>query len=150
MPAGYIASALIGIWPTNGSAQITAGTQYGRKFYNQTPVSVFSGTGPSTLTSESISAAVPAVAKTCDILVGTQSGSSTSIGWTAAGDGSGTGMKTGIVAATAFGTTISFGPLSFTWVAPLPDIPIITSQTIFLQEVQGRAGDLAYVTAYTF
>jgi hypothetical protein len=148
MPSGYVASALIGIWPTNGSAQFaTTAVQYNRKFWPSAPVQVFSGTGNATLTSLSIAAAVPASAKSCDVMVAsTQTG--VSISFTAAGNSAGAGQKS-CFAITA-SSTFAMGPLTLSFAWPLPDIPIITAQTIFLQDPLTRSSDLAYVTAFTF
>lgn len=148
MPAGYTSSGLIGIWPTNGSAQIIAGTQYGRKFYNQAPVSVFSGTGPASLTTQSVSTAVPAAAKTCDVIVGNNGVSGNNYIWSIAGDSTGTGLKEVHSSQSTFTNTAGTLPLS--WSASLPDIPLLTAQTIFIQEVQTRTNDVVYVTSYTF
>jgi hypothetical protein len=62
MPAGYTASALVGVWPTNASSQFVAGYQRGGRFYYQTsPNSVTNGTALSP-TSVSVAALVPKAA----------------------------------------------------------------------------------------
>jgi hypothetical protein len=64
--AGVIATALIGIVPTDGSSLMKAGKLTGREFSYNTPVSIFSAqNGQASLTSQSVSAAVPAAAKKC-------------------------------------------------------------------------------------
>jgi hypothetical protein len=42
MPAGYTASALVSVWPTNGSGQLIIGNQVGRRI-NRASVTVFNG-----------------------------------------------------------------------------------------------------------
>jgi hypothetical protein len=62
-PANMIASALIGVWPTNASAQLIVGSQYGRRF-NFASAGVLTGSGAvGTPTSFSISGVVPKSAK---------------------------------------------------------------------------------------
>ena len=126
------------------------GTQYSRKFYYQTPVNVFNGTGPTTLTSQSISAAVPVAAKTCDVIVADTGSTNTSLVWGVAGDSTGTGLRVAIVGNTVLTSTIAVGPFSFSWGASFTDVPIITSQVIYLQETQARVNDDAYISAFTF
>ncbi|AEI76561.1 phage tail protein [Cupriavidus necator N-1] len=61
MPAGYTASALVSVWPTNGSGQFTVGQQQDRDIYRNS-TSVLSTTTSATsvpFTSLSISSAVP-------------------------------------------------------------------------------------------
>jgi hypothetical protein len=66
MPSGYVASALIGVWPTNGSSQFIAGLLLDR--YVTIPkvqaASLAGGSSPTTYTSLSISSIVPPNAKT--------------------------------------------------------------------------------------
>jgi hypothetical protein len=62
LPAGYTASALVGVWPTNASSQFVAGYQRGSRFYYQTsPASLTNGTALSP-TAVSVSALVPKAA----------------------------------------------------------------------------------------
>ncbi|KVT95625.1 hypothetical protein [Burkholderia ubonensis] len=62
-PAGMIASALIGVWPTNGSAQFIVGSQFGRQFnFVSTGVLTINSVS-ATPTSFSLAAAVPKSAK---------------------------------------------------------------------------------------
>jgi len=70
--------------------------------------------------------------------------------WGVAGDSTGTGLRTAIVGNTTLTSTIAVGPLSLEWSMSFTDIPIITSQAIFVQETQGRTNDQFYVTAYSF
>lgn len=149
MPSGYVASALIGIWPTNGSAQFaTGGVQYGRKMYLPAPVSVFASTGPATLTSTAITAGVPASAKSCDGLFASTNTAGSSMLWSVAGDANGAGQKS--VYSITITSLQAMGPLSLTFASPFTDVPIITAQTIYVQETLTRTGDVVYVTAFTF
>lgn len=62
-PAGYTATALIGVWPTNGSSQFIVASQYGRKV-NFSSTGVLTGSGPQgTPTSFSIAGVVPKCTK---------------------------------------------------------------------------------------
>ena len=63
MPSGYTASALISIWPTNGTGQMVIGSQVGRDIY-YVPVTLLNTTSPvTTRTSLSITGGVPPGAK---------------------------------------------------------------------------------------
>lgn len=65
MPAGFTASALIGVWPTNGSAQLVAGNQRNREFSRTIGITVLSGSALSpTFNPVALSLAVPQNAKT--------------------------------------------------------------------------------------
>lgn len=59
MPSGYTASALVSVWPTNGSGQFITGTQAGRTVARSNAVVLNSGTVVASPTSLSISSAVP-------------------------------------------------------------------------------------------
>lgn len=59
MPSGYIASALIGVWPTNAGAQFRPGIQLGRRVYIVPVQSIVTTVQKPDLTSVSISNAVP-------------------------------------------------------------------------------------------
>lgn len=128
-PSGYTASALIGLLLTDGSSHIRVSTQYNRDLWYQAPVNIFTGLGgpaANTLTSQSISAGVPVIAKTVSGILG-QSSSASQGGFGVAGDATGYGLQ-GVGAA-------SGGPLalqSFSFIAlPFRNVPLITPQTIF-------------------
>lgn len=63
MPAGYVASALVSVWPTNASSQFVAGYQEDRHFRYMTQVSVLTTATNSANTALSIAGAVPKNAK---------------------------------------------------------------------------------------
>jgi len=58
LPAGYTASFLLGTWPTNVASQFVVGYQRGKSF-TMAPVVVLSGGVQTSLTSVSLSSAVP-------------------------------------------------------------------------------------------
>ncbi|WP_434663437.1 hypothetical protein P5W99_24360 [Paraburkholderia sp. A3BS-1L] len=62
MPSGYTASALVSVWPTNGSGQFVPGVQRDRKFL-QSSVQVLNTTTAQSQTALSIASAVPLNAK---------------------------------------------------------------------------------------
>lgn len=59
MPAGYTASALVSVWPTNASSQFITGTQIGRTVMRGIVTVLSTGTTQASPTSLSISSAVP-------------------------------------------------------------------------------------------
>lgn len=150
-PSGYTYSSLLGIVPTNGSSQMKPGLLIDRKWFYQAPVSIFTGTsgggGSSTLTSQSISAGVPAAARYADILFFT-----TTNGFTAPAVGS---DATGTGAEVRFGSNTGATKLTYfssgaNGVQSFKDIPIITSQTIYWAEYNGQTNDCMSVAAYGF
>lgn len=59
MPSGYTASALVSVWPTNGSGQFVVGAQRNRRVSIGSPMVLNTNTGQSSYTSLSLSGAVP-------------------------------------------------------------------------------------------
>lgn len=120
MPAGYTASALIGIWATNASGQLTAGILHDRivRFPGYTVLNV--SVSASSYTSTSVAAAVPLGATRVMGLQSVQSSTSP------------TGC-TSIVASDANGS----GGVPFSNAASTPyvqgyfDVEIMTAQTIY-------------------
>lgn len=145
MPAGYTNSALIGVYRTNGSAQFNTFKQLGREVFLTAPISIFSGnnTAYSTLTSQSISAAVPVAAKSCSGYMESQTPGSVNNQLVVASDGSGTGTQNGTKTQSTlvnFFATLNFRLL-----------PIITSQTIFFMNGTGTTLGIAMsIESYTF
>jgi hypothetical protein len=124
MPAGYTASALIGVWPTNASKQFIAGFQNGRDFY-RSPASILSTTSvfPTTLTALNLSAGIPlnaVVVRGNSNLAGTGSGSIQTMGTQIASS------STAIGPVSSQGTGAGFVQSLFSYV-----VPIITAQTIY-------------------
>lgn len=77
MPAGYTASALVSVWPTNGSGQFVAGVQIDRQVAFPTQTVLSSSTTQASVTSLSISSAVPPNARKVSGTIGVSSTSST-------------------------------------------------------------------------
>lgn len=122
MPAGYMASALVSVWPTNGSGQLVAGYQNGRTFY---PVSTAIFSTTTTVTSYTllnISNAVPPNAiKFGGISIAQATNPTSSIGTSLAASAAGIG-----------GQTCQAGGYSGTGQTDSPfTIPLITPQTIY-------------------
>jgi hypothetical protein len=63
MPSGYTASALIGVWPTNGSGQFVVGYQVDRSLFLAPTTALTTSTQQASYTSLSIGAVVPLNAK---------------------------------------------------------------------------------------
>jgi hypothetical protein len=63
MPAGYTASALISVWPTNASRQFVVGVQAGRKIKIVSAAALTSASNNTTITALSIAGIVPKAAK---------------------------------------------------------------------------------------
>lgn len=59
MPAGYTASALVSVWPTNASSQFKPGNQRGRRVELPSATAVSTSSPPTTLTALSLAALIP-------------------------------------------------------------------------------------------
>lgn len=153
MPSGYTASALIGIWPTDASKRLVAGLILNRDFQYQSYVSIFTGTtGVSSMTSQSISAGVPAAALTADIvLASTQTGGSVIYG-IVSGDSTGTGAEMRSANLSSGGNTYCRGGLGSTYkgCGSYKAIPMITAQTVWWQDPNVNSGDAMFVQGYSF
>ncbi|WP_236862145.1 hypothetical protein [Burkholderia pseudomallei] len=77
MPAGYTASALVSVWPTNGIGQLVAGVQIDRQVAIPALTVLSSSTTQASVTSLSISSAVPPNARKVSGTIGVSSTSST-------------------------------------------------------------------------
>ncbi|KVR27935.1 phage tail protein [Burkholderia ubonensis] len=134
MPTGYTASALMSVWPTNGSGQFVTGYQRDRTFYcgARTAFTVTAGTG--SYTSISVSGSVPQNAKRIFGSVSANSNTSQSLGLNIAGDSSGAGFSgVGANGVSCAGSYVS---------------PIITPQTIYYLAT-GSSGTLSFVCNIT-
>mgnify|MGYP003576275857 CR=1 FL=1 len=145
MPAGYTASALIGVWPTTAAGLFVAGVLQGRKV-TFSPVTLLSSTTiQGSLTSLSIAAAVPANAKfisgTNSVAFSTTAG--TGLWSTIASSASGIGslnLQLG-------GTTTTINRLD----APFTDLAIITPQTLWYTfQTSGGTGQGITLQANSF
>lgn len=146
MPGGYAVSALLGIVPTNASAQMAAGLMLARKFNYTAFSAVYTGHADiSALTMESISAQVPAAAKYVDLMF-VMPVSGTSFGCVAAADSSGTGARVGSYVASAvskvIGGVTTYGAVGF------ENIPIAAAQTVAVAQTSGSANNALYVSGY--
>ena len=133
MPSGYVASALIGIWPTNSSSQFIVGLIMDRSF-SRSPVEILSGGTASSYTSVSISSVVPPGAKTVSGWLGFTSVSGGD-SFFLASDANGTGA----VFAYTGGSATNY---------PFSGLPIITSQTLYYYISAGSAQFA--INGYTF
>ncbi|HDR8973752.1 TPA: hypothetical protein QDB00_005326 [Burkholderia vietnamiensis] len=134
MPTGYTASALVSVWPTNGSGQFVTGYQRDRTFYcgARTAFTVTAGTG--SYTSISVSGSVPQNAKRIFGSVSANSNTSQSLGLNIAGDSSGAGFSgVGANGVSCAGSYVS---------------PIITPQAIYYLAT-GSSGTLSFVCNIT-
>ncbi|MBN3005585.1 hypothetical protein JW897_17775 [Chromobacterium alkanivorans] len=135
MPAGYTASALIGVWPTNSSGQFVVGYQIDR-LISPAVLQVISAGAATSYTSLSIASAVPKNARSCEgyaSLNGTGSG----MAYIAA---SGTGLAEKIFAGN---TSSSYGPA-----ASFSNLPMITAQTLYYKQANGSVN--IFISGYSF
>lgn len=138
MPAGYTASALVAVWPTNGSAQFVIGLLRDRKFIRAS-VNVMSGGTATSYTSIALTNAVPknatAVSGWAHCITSTSGGGPMSI----AGDGSGSGTQQIGGGGNASGVAF-YGAFS---------LPILTVQTLYYSTSNMSSSDLS-ITGYEF
>ncbi len=139
MPSGYTQSALIGVWPTDGSSRFVQGIQFGKSINFSSKTILNSASNVGSFTNLSIAGAIPRNAKYIKGYMGfvesTSSSHTTQIA--IAGDANGTGQATvqmGLTSATGDNMQGSFS-----------EVPIITSQTIYYISTT----DVGTVTAYT-
>lgn len=133
MPTGYTASALIGVWPTNGSSQFVIGFQKGR-FVWFGDISISLATEGS-YTSKSIAAAVPPNAITFSGWI--NGNSNAALDFSLSADANGTGEQHFICGSTT-------GSNAF----PITQFPILTAQTMYYQITS--SGGLLYINGYGF
>ncbi len=157
MPATYVASALIGIWPT-ASSNLSVGTQVGRHFNYQgttAPVVVTNGTAGS-LTALTTTTAWPANPGSSVIEVDvfmTQTLVSQRLVPIIASDGNGTGMQMagfssgGIPSNTCSG----FSPLGTCYgSSTFQKVAALTSQTLYWADLSASGGNNVYVIGFWF
>jgi hypothetical protein len=143
MPAGYTASALISVWPTNGSGQFITGNQFDRAIRFSAVNSFNTSTQTGTNTSFTV-AGVPKNAKSVSGLIGLtntngSTGNTVSLFTDAQGSG-GTSLQGYIGTAS--------GALS----CSVSDLQIGTPQTLYytLNTNAGTVSFTLYVSGYTF
>ena len=144
-PTGYTYSGLIGVLFTNGAAQFLPGLLLDREWFYQSGISILTNTGSTTLTSQSISAAVPTNAKTCSGTFQATPTSATIVQPQIAADGTGTGLQQSGARTTTTVTGMNQVTLNFR------QVPIITSQTIyFATGGNAPSSDNLLVDSFTF
>src|SRR3989344_8360789 len=130
MPAGYSASALLSVWPTNGAGQFVIGYQDGRDIFSAS-VGVLNATSvAASLTSLSIAGAVPKNAKQIHgfVTLNASSGSG-AMAIFISGDAAGTGRKNiGGYVTTNIGANGEF-----------TKVPVITQQVLYHMETLAGA-----------
>lgn len=141
MPAGYAASALLSVWPTNSSGQFVIGSQTDRFFSWVGAFVLSSSTVAASFTSLSISGGVPANAKTIGGQMQLTSTASSAMSMGIAADANGIGQQA--VSAGASGTAFTnIGNYS---------LSLTTPQTIYYKNtnVSGTPTFGIYVDSYT-
>lgn len=142
MPPGYTASALVSVWPTNGSGQFLVGNQSDRVI-STLGVTVLTTTTPQT-TYTSFTVGVPPNAKTCRgymAISGNTSGAGLSSSLAGSSSGIGSVGQGGTIPTNSASVTNSF-----------PHIPLITPQTLYYQ-ANVSAGTMTFIVGiyeYTF
>ncbi|UVE47621.1 hypothetical protein KS461_10140 [Pseudomonas chlororaphis] len=132
MPAGYTASALLSVWPTNGAGQFVVGYQDGRDIFTASVGVLNATSAAASLTSLSIAGAVPKNAKQIHGFVTLNASSGTgAMAIFIAGDGTGTG--TGRKNIGGYVTTNVGANGEFT------KVPVITPQTLYHMETLAGA-----------
>jgi hypothetical protein len=141
MPVGYTASALIGIWGTDGTGKFRIGIQRERRV--SCPfVSVLSGGTATTYTSTSLVAAIPQGAKswTGNASVALTAAAASN-GIFVAGDANDTGLQTAINPVGSSSNQSGGG---------LSNVPIITEQVMFYKNTVANATSTVTVSSYEF
>ncbi len=119
MPAGYTASALIGVWPTNSSSQFSPGYQTGRALNIPQLTALSASSSSGSYVAVSIAGAVPMNAKSCYGYG--QAGLTTAalVQWAVAASSTGIGWQS-----SENGTANTSGGGNF-------HVPILTAQTVY-------------------
>ncbi|MEO1354504.1 MAG: hypothetical protein AAFW48_01760 [Pseudomonadota bacterium] len=143
MPSGYTASALVSVWPTNGSGQFKQGGQRDRRVSLPAVQVLNSNTAQGSYTSFPISAAAPLNAigvRGVMQLTSTAAGSNAT--FNIAGDNGGTGAQScpSAVPSGGVGQGCNFA------------LDIFTAQTLYYQTTSsgGTPTYIAYISAYDF
>ena len=149
IPSGYIASGLIGIWPTTSGPTVLAGTIINREFVYNAPCLVASNiTGATSLTNQSVSACVPPKAIAVSGLWGSAL-AHVNVG-AVASNTAGTGAQSAQMGASAATQSTLGGIVSTGSYMSFRLIPLTTSQQISILDASASANDLLYNSGYTF
>lgn len=142
MPAGYTASALVSVWPTNASGQFVAGFQEGRSVGIAVATALNTSTQQASYTALSIAGIVPpnAIAVVGTMTAGSSITSTLVI--SVASNTVGSGVRTA-----SFGTT---GAQSYT--VPYPRVALSAAQTIYYvaTSTAGTPAFLINISGYEF
>jgi hypothetical protein len=143
MPAGYTASALVSVWPTNSSGQFVAGVQNERSISTLSSTVLNSTTSQAPFVSLSIAGAVPPNAVSVSLRASVSSSATAYNGsMNVASSSSGIGAQTVSVVSTAANTT---------GVANMADIKIIGhSQTIYYNSAISGGTPTYVIAAYEY
>ena len=123
MPAGYTASALLTVVPTNASSQFRPVYALGRDVWIVPVTTLSTGTQQASFTSHNVATAAPMIAKTVDVETTISSSiSDVTLSSAIAGSASGIGRKSNAITSAVTGAGLGSG---------FPEIPIISPQIIF-------------------
>ncbi|VWB98584.1 hypothetical protein [Burkholderia lata] len=143
MPSGYTASALVSVWPTNGSGQFVVGFQTDRKVSITNTNVLSTTTVQSSLVPLSIAGAVPPNARTALGFMSVGTSASNAYGtFNAASSAAGIGLQ-------QFQGQLTG---SFTMNVTFNDVQLITQQTICYAVIvnTGTMSANVYISGYTF
>lgn len=139
LPAGVVATALIGIWPTTAASLFAIGYQIDREIFLMSTSALSTSTAQGSYTSLSLASIVPAAAK-----------SVTGIAGSTTSNGSTTSASIGVASSSA---GLAGASITGAGYCSLPfRIPLVTSQTLFYTVTVGGgtlAGNIG-ITSYTF
>jgi hypothetical protein len=144
MPAGYTASALVSVWPTNASSQFAVASQYDRAI-NFASTGVYSGSGVVSLQTINLGGVVPKNAKyaagVLSITVSSSGVSSYNIF-----DQTATGSSTVMISVNTGGSAAGGNSNNF------PRFPILTAQTWYISSTQSAtiSNMTVSITQYEF
>jgi hypothetical protein len=145
MPAGYTASALVSVWPTNASSQFIVAYQTDRTLAFGLTLGANTTTQIGSVTSLSVSSIIPKNAKTCSGLMAVSSTNATN----AATNVYSSSTSIGNQQAASSGATA--GNLAAS--SPYNKLQIITAQTIYWLSVVGSGTFISgtvYINGYDF
>lgn len=137
MPSGYTASALVSVWPTNGSGQFIVGYQRDRRVSRNGVTVLNSNTAQASYTSVSAATAIPpnAIAVSGSLAM-TSTATGSAMTFNVAGDSAGSGVQN-------YGSAIPTGGIG-----QGTDFmcDVITSQTVYYQSTNGSGTPTYQIT----
>lgn len=140
MPAGYTASALLGVWPTNSSSQFPIGYQLDRTVYINVSLVINSSSQVPTPAALSLSGAVPPNARSVAGIATISASVTANINFTIASATGGNLAQQNIAMSPGLSISGNF------------EVPLITPQTVYYAAVTtaGAISFLMYISSYTF